>query len=470
MFLCRVISHGETATSCDERTFRFESLICDDDLGIATCEVGAVRRFVTRGGVDLLSELGVGRSRGGELFTTCDHDEQKRHEGGTNRLHHLNVSMSRPNGSRTFVSMSERVTLVEDGVERTPRKGANGRSSWLLAAGGFVVGLGLGVLVVAPTPDTLDEPVRVTTPIGDPPLVTSPDDGVPPGVGQVVPDFPDAMVVVSGTVGSALERTLWPNQAPMTSAPMTSGHMVELDSRSQYVALSNTVPGLEGSVVSMGRGNDVNPVASGVTGYVWHDTTAGWMGYTVDGEGVTQVFKTEGRPVPSHVVEWGEPDRRVVGWGDWGWALQGAADVVLLNEAGAFRDSEAGTALASHGSGWLFMIESGAPKLVSSGGGVVRIPADLDVGEPMAAEFSPDGDLVAVSGQGGVVVVDPSDGSVVELSGLITDTIAWSSDGRFVLTGTGAGVVVFDLETGEVRPVLRDHSVVEVGVVPLGTS
>lgn len=366
--------------------------------------------------------------------------------------------------------MSERVSLVEDGVERTPQKGSKRRPSWLLAAVGFVVGLGLGVVVVGPTPDTVNELVSVTTPSGDPPLVTGPDEEVPPGVGQVVPDFPDAMVVVSGTVGTALERTLWPNQGPMTSAPMTAGVEVELDARAQYVALSSTVPGLEGSVVSMGRGNDVNPVASGVTGYVWHDSTAGWMGYTVDGEGVTQIFRTEGRPVPRHVGEWGEPALRVVGWGDWGWALQGESDVVLLNEAGEFRDSEVGTALASHESGWLFMIEGSAPKLVSAGGGVVRIPADLGVGEPIAAEFSPNGDLVAVSGQGGVVVVDPSDGAVVELSGLITDTIAWSSDGRFVLTGTGAGVVIFDLETGEVRPVLRDHSVVEVGVVPLGSS
>ena len=366
--------------------------------------------------------------------------------------------------------MSDRATLVEDGVDRASQKGDNVRPSWLLAAGGFVVGLGLGVLVVGPTPEMLEDPSAVTTPPGDPPMVTAPEDLVPPGVGEVIPGFPDAIVVVSGTVGTALERILWPNQAPLILAPMTAGAGVELDARAQYVALANTVPGLEGAVLSMGRGNDVSPVASGVTGYVWHDSTPGWLGYTVDLNGVTQVFKVEGRPVATHVVDWDEPTRRVVAWGDWGWALQGAADVVLLTGEGDFRDSEAGNALASHQSGWLFMVEGEAPKLVSSGGGVVRIPADLGLGEPMAAAFSPDGGLVAVSGRGGVVVVDPSDGSVVELSGLTTDTIAWSSDGRFVLTGTGAGVVAFDLETGEVRPVLRGHSVVEVGVVPLGSS
>lgn len=364
--------------------------------------------------------------------------------------------------------MSDQVTLVEDGIDRAPTGGPNRRpSSWLLAAGGFVVGLGLGVLVVGSGPETLDEPARVTAPTEDPPLVTVPEDVVPPGVGEVVPGFPDAMVIVSGTVGTALERILWPNQAPMTVAPMTAGHAVELDARAQFIALANLVPGLEGSVLSMGRGNDVIPIASGVTGYVWHDSTPGWLGYTVDASGVTQLFSVAGRPVARHVVDWNEPTRRVVAWGDWGWALQGANDVVLLTSEGEFRDTEAGEALASHETGWLFMVEGEAPKLVSSGGGVVRIPAELGVGEPIAAEFSPDGALVAVSGSGGVVVVDPSDGSVVELSGLMTDTIAWSSDGRFVLTGTGAGVVVFDLETGEVRPVLRDQAVVEVGVVPL---
>jgi WD40 repeat protein len=116
------------------------------------------------------------------------------------------------------------------------------------------------------------------------------------------------------------------------------------------------------------------------------------------------------------------------------------------------------------------MVENGEPKMVSSGGGVWRVSVELGVGEPVTAEFSPDGELVAVSGQGGVVVVDLAGGSLVELSGLITDSLAWSSDGRFVLAGTGAGVVFFDLETGEVRPVLRDHSIADVGVVPLGSS
>lgn len=362
------------------------------------------------------------------------------------------------------------MTLVEDGVDRAPHKRSSTRPSWLLAAGGFVVGLGLGVLVVGSPSVQSTDVTDVTQPSGDPPLVTSPEDAIPPGVGEVIPEFPDAMVVVSGTLGTALERTLWPRQAPMTVAPLTAGHAVELDARSQFVALANSVPGLEGDVVSMGRGNDVSPIASGVTGYAWHDSTSGSLGYSIDTEGVTQVFKVEGQPVATHVVDWEEPTRRVVGWGEWGWALQGATDVVLLTDEGEFRDSETGMVLSSHESGWLFMVEGEAPKLVSSGGGVVRIPAELGIGQPIVAEFSPDGGLVAVAGQRGVVVVDPADGGVAELSGLVTETLAWSSDSRFVLTGTGAGVVVFDLETGEVRPVLRDRTVVEVGVVPLGSS
>jgi hypothetical protein len=364
--------------------------------------------------------------------------------------------------------MSDQVTLVEDGTDRASRKAPEIRPSWLLAAAGFIVGLGLGVLVVGSEPETTEISASLTVPPDDPDLVTdSGEDVVPPGIADVIPGFPDAVVVVSGTpVGSALEWTLWPREAPSTIAPLTAGDGVELDARSQYVAMSSMVPGMEGAVLSMGRGNDVVPVTSGVTGYVWHDSIPGWLAYTVGAEDTTQVFTAEGGPAADHVVEVAEPSLRIVGWGAWGFALQGADDVILLTPIGEFRDSEVGTVLASHDSGWLFMIESGQPKLVSSGGGVVRIPADLGVGEPITAEFSPDGALVAVSGGGGVVVVDPSDGSVVELSRLITDTLAWSSDSRFVLTGTGAGVVVFDLETDEVRPVLRDHAVVEVGVIP----
>lgn len=373
--------------------------------------------------------------------------------------------MSEGQSARTVVSMSDQVTLVEDGIDRASRGGAKRGPSWLLVTAGFVVGLGLGVLVVGSGPETTDASTQDTIAPDDPALVTDPD-GL--GAGEVIPDFPDALVVVSGTVGTALQHVLWPNHAPMRVLPMTSGDRVELDAGAQHVAISTAVPGLDGAVLSIGRGNDVSPVAPGVNGYVWHDTTPGSLGYTVESDGTTQLFRVDSPPMANHVVEWDEPDRTVVALGDWGWALQGADDVVLLTPEGEFRDSEVGTALASHASGWLFMIENGSPKLVSSGGGVLRIPAELEVGEPVTAEFSPDREWVAVAGQSGVVVVSTTDGSVVELSGLTTGTLAWSSDNRFVLAGTGAGVVVFDLETDEVRPVLREHVIVEVGVIPLG--
>jgi hypothetical protein len=365
--------------------------------------------------------------------------------------------------------MSNNVTLIEDGVAPPARRERN-RPSWALAVAGFVVGLGLGVTVVGPPPAETEQPSSLTTPTGEPPVATLGTAPVSPGLGDVIPGFLDALVVVSDRGGGALDRILWPNRSGLTVTSLTGGSGVLLDAQAQHVAMSTTVPGLDGVILSMGRPSAVEPVASGVTSYVWHDSTSGWLGYTVDSGSTTQLFTTKGEFASTHVVELAGAGATVVGWGDWGWALQDpAGEVVLLTSEGEFRDSEVGLALDTSSSGWVFMAEGGDLKLVSAGGGVRRIAPSAEVGPIRAARFSPDGQMVAISGSDGLVVLDVESGAVGELSGMDTDVIAWSSESRFLITGTGAGVVIFEIGADTVQAMLREHPVVQVGVVPLGS-
>jgi len=366
--------------------------------------------------------------------------------------------------------MSNNVTLIEDGVAPPARRERN-RPSWALAVAGFVVGLGLGVTVVGPPPAETEQPSSLTTPTGEPPVATLGTDPVAPALGDVVPGFLDALVVISDRGGGALDRILWPNRSGLTVTSLTGGKGVLLDPEAQHVAMSTTVPGLDGVILSMGRPSAVEPVASGVTSYAWHDSTPGWLGYTVDSVNTTQLFTSKGEFGSTHVVELEGAGATVVGWGDWGWALQDPVGGVLLlvTPEGEFRDSEVGVGLDTSSDGWVFMAEGEELKLVSAGGGVRRIAPSAEVGPIRAARLSPDGQMVAISGSDGLVVLDVESGSVHELSGMDTDVIAWSSESRFLITGTGAGVVIFEIGADTVQAMLREHPVVQVGVVTLGS-
>jgi hypothetical protein len=366
--------------------------------------------------------------------------------------------------------MTEKVSVVEDGVAGTQSRPAS-RPSWIVGVVGFALGLGLGVLVVGPTPDGPSTPTPLTTPSGEPPVATIDPAPTDSGVVGAIPGFPDAVVAIATTSGSSLDHILWPHEGAVRVSPMSGGRGVVLDAGAQYVALADTVPGLEGNLLSMGRYNSTQPVTSGVTSYAWHDSTPGWLGYATASETGTEVFTVKGDLVPHPVVTLPDSDARVIGWGEWGWALQrDDGSVELLTPEGEFKDTEIGSGYATHPSGWVFMMEDGSAKLVSGGGGVRRVAAPLGVGDVTTASFSPDGAMVAVSGARGVVILDIDGGDVVGLNDFPAPSLVWSSDSRFVLIPSQAGIMVFDLVDGEVHRLLRQYPIVALGVVPLRSS
>jgi hypothetical protein len=362
--------------------------------------------------------------------------------------------------------------VVEDGVATAAGPPAS-RPSWLLGAVGFALGLGLGVLVVSPGADSAeDAPIPTTVVVAESPETTLQGPAVEPGVGGAVPGFPDAIVAIARTSSSSLDHVLWPLEGDPRVRSMAGGEDVVLDAGSVFIAMSDGVPGIEGSLLSMGRFNSIRPVAAGVVSYAWHDSEGALLAYTqLDGDG-TQLFTVRADLNPDLVGGLASPSAAVVGWGDWGWAIQQTPDeIVLLTPDGDFKDSEAGVAIATHESGWVFAVEGDEAKLVSAGGGVRRIQSPLEVGTVRGAAFSPDGSKLAVIGSTGVALLVIETQEVMELMGFATPSVTWSSDSRFVIAAAPLGLAVIDLEGLAVGySVLDPYTAVAVGVVPLRSS
>jgi WD40 repeat protein len=286
----------------------------------------------------------------------------------------------------------------------------------------------------------------------------------------MVPGFPDTLVAVGRTTGSALNHLLWPVSGELRIDPMSSGDDVTFDRGGRFIALSESVPGLEGSILSMGRFNRMANVSGGVTSYVWHDSETGVLAYTSESDGSWQLFVAGPDLESELLIESPEMVGSLVGFGDWGWAVQmGPDSLALLTPDTHLKAVEPGVGYASHPDGWVFMIDDG-PKVVSAGGGVKRIDADLGVGTVTAAAISPDRQYVAVAGATGWTVLNTASGTVEPHIGLSSSSLAWSSDSRFVLSAAGSGVTIYDMDTATPYFVLSSQGVRAVGTAPLRSS
>ncbi len=365
--------------------------------------------------------------------------------------------------------MASDAMVVEDGVDEG-RPPGEPRSSWVLVAAAFVLGLALGTMASSPPGQEVpavpsDDSDTLETSVG--PITDESESGV----SDLVAEFPDALVAVSDGIGSGHEHLLWPVKGALVVRSMSGGSDVHLDRSGQFVAMSSHVPDLEGSVLSVGRFNGIRAVSSGVTSYVWHDARSGHLAFTTEIEGEWLLQRVSGTFQPAMLTTGPADGRSVAAWGDWGFAIQIPDDeILLLNPAGQQRSIVLGEVLTSHESGWL-LVEDGGLKLVSAGGGV----RNLDLGgipDPiLAAEFSPYGDRVAVVGRFGVQVYDlASEDEVATLPGYPGGWLTWSSDSRFLVAPAQSGIVFHDLETGNSVQTLVGNKIVVAQVRPLSTS
>ena len=359
--------------------------------------------------------------------------------------------------------------VIVDGATAIDPERRKQPSKWLLPILTFILGLGLGVIVVPATPDSADVEED-----GGGNLVAPVEETLPQvtnfGLGEQVAGFVDAFVTVTASDRGELTRMFWPFDGPLREVDIGLGEEAALDRSGQVMAKTQTVPGLDGAVLSVGRVSDLVPVTAGVTSFKWHDSKAGNLGYTAVVDGRWQLWSLSPDSQSTLVAEGLVEQGRLAAWGDWGWAIQAATEVVLLTPNGEIKTTHSGTALTSDGVGWV-LIANERLELVSAGGGVQRLEMAPDrVGMVAAASFSPDGERIAVAGNKGVIVFPISgDGEIAELVVARANGVAWSSDSRFLAVPMARGVSIFDLETVGRETVLSTTTVLDIKMLAVSS-
>lgn len=335
---------------------------------------------------------------------------------------------------------------------------------WLLV--GVVLGIGSSILVLRGG----GRQDLTTATSGGSTVVTA------AGIGDVVEGFSDSLVAVMRSEGR-LELLVWPPERDMFMQAIPVGasdplRPVVFDAVASRIATLLSVPEEADGVLHAGVPDETAIVATGVTGYAWHDTIASDLAYTTFADGEMLLWTLPDPIADARLVT------RAVGvsggvrkWGDWGFALQDEerGSFLLLTSTGEIRTTQPGRILDSDGAGWL-AVDDGGVRLVSSGGGVAAGPG-LD-GEVTAARFSPEGDELAVLTADGATVVSLHDGATLVESGEHSGVpeVAWTSDGRFAAYPAVTGIVVLDTTDGGSDHVLIGQVFTGLGFLPVGSS
>ncbi|MDP3984884.1 MAG: hypothetical protein Q8Q52_07785, partial [Acidimicrobiia bacterium] len=271
-----------------------------------------------------------------------------------------------------------------------------GKGVWLL------VGVGLGFAFSLLFNSAVPE-VGPATPVG----VTATTLAPASGVGDVIPGYPDGMnILVSPGEGRALEVLTWPLQGEPFFRSIPLGDIdlagtAQFDASGQFLAATTATP--DGLVLRGGRPNTFGVVASGVTGFAWHDSNPADLAWSTFEDGELQIWVSEDAGLGEVVVSGVGLGDQVVAFGDWGFAVatQGgepSAQSHVIDASGEVVGSIAGRIVASHHTGQF---------LVTSTGGVnVFLEPDLRNGLQLAlggseggafigGKFSPTGDRVA---------------------------------------------------------------------------
>ncbi len=375
--------------------------------------------------------------------------------------------------------MTGDVRVVEDGaVLRSPERPPGG-PSWVWLVVGLAVGLGLAVvfsLASSGQPEEVETPVsflELEQPEDGDPETSASEPDTPEGVGEVVDGFPDTLLAVTQLPGGNLGLLTWPVSGPPMTTPLPgfTTAEVEFDQSGRMVATGTPVADSEGFLLSFGTPPRMQPLATGVTGFVWHESDAGAMAYTqvVDGEWRLMVVD---RFRDAQLVTRGVGiDGVVVAYGSWGFAIQGDQEVTLLDETGEIGSLLDGRLLDADADGRVVIYHQGL-SISDAGGSPRELEGDIDlVGELEVALISPDGaKLAVVGGAGHMIIPLEGDGEVTHApvtSGF--PQMVWSSDSRYLVSPWIRGVLFIDTERS-FQPIaeLTRHTVVAVTTVPLG--
>lgn len=299
------------------------------------------------------------------------------------------------------------------------------------------------------------------------------------GIADAVPGFPDALVAVSETEGRALEYLLWPVAGDPIAPPLPAGDFgtAAFDTSGSWLAISTQVPDSKGLVLSVGRPAFLQPHASNVTSFKWHDGNQPALAYAqvVDDEWHLWEIRPPGL-VPELRASGLEPGGLVAAWGDWGWVIQDLVNnqITLLTPDGELKTTVDGVVFDSTPAGWMIIGDDTGLHWLSSGGGLRALDIGIEsIGPILTLAIAPDGESIAMVGTNGVKIspVD-GDGIVTEKTPFFTESpvVAWSSDSRFVVLPSVRGVLVFDrVRGGRSFQNLTSYAVKAVSVIRVGT-
>ncbi|HEX2405282.1 MAG TPA: hypothetical protein VHM29_11325 [Acidimicrobiia bacterium] len=358
--------------------------------------------------------------------------------------------------------------VVEDARESPEPRGLKPPLGWLVV--GLILGAGLTVLVLRPGPP--EESVTSTTAIAG----AGVEQG---GIANVIEGFPDGLVAVTRSDGQSLELLIWPVRGEPIERTIPVGvsrppDPVEFDVSARRIATLLPVPDQIDGVLYAGVPQDAAIVATDVTGFAWHDTTALQLAFStfVDEELRLWVLRDNSRQ-PDLVARAVGIVGHVEAWGDWGFAIQDDTgdEIVLFTDLGEIKDTSTGRILDSDGTGWL-AIENQGVSLLSSGGGVMGLGLDDIDGEVLAGRFSGDGQRLALltSEQARVVSIENGVLPVESDARPGVPELAWSSDGRFVVYPGPVGMWVIDTFNGETEEILPNRTFTGLGMLPIADS
>jgi hypothetical protein len=210
-----------------------------------------------------------------------------------------------------------------------------------------------------------------------------------------------------------------------------------------------TFPEYVGDRLSLhvGTPGDLRFVTSGVTGFAWHPTDPGaiaWVEETESGFAIVEAAVTDVEVTPSPIVVL--PDEtELVAWGSWGYALQGRDGLTTVNPSGeviATSDIQ----LVTAGSDGRLIVARPAGTPLSSDWAITwpDLAGQQPLGRfddadehPTAAAILPvSGRIVLVSNRFGEgtdlakieILSADGDRELIIRSGMIADSIVWSSD------------------------------------------
>lgn len=357
--------------------------------------------------------------------------------------------------------------VVEDA--RDSPQSPSSRPGWGWLVVGLALGAGLAVLVLRPS--ATKEAATSTSVDGAGATLG--------GIADVIEGFPDGLTAVTRSDGQSLELLVWPVRGEPIERTIPVGASrppdpVEFDVSARRIATLLPVPDEIDGVLYAGVPQGAAIIATDVTGFAWHDTTALQLAYTtfVDDELQLWVLR-DNRSEPELVARAVGIIGHVEAWGDWGFAVQDDDDddIVLFTDFGEIKDTSTGGILDSDGTGWLAVANQGV-SLLSSGGGVAGVElGDID-GEVLAGGFSRDGQRLALLTREQAYVVSVENGLLLIESDARPGVpqLAWSSDGRFVVYPGPVGMWVLDTLSGETVEILSNRTFTGLGMLPISDS